>query len=40
MFLWESIALTSLAGYVGLVFGWGGVEGVGVFFLEEHDRLK
>ena len=23
MFLWESIALTSLAGYVGLVLGWG-----------------
>ena len=40
MFLWESIALTSLAGYVGLVLGWGILKVVALFISEDTPMME
>lgn len=40
MFLWESIALTSLAGYVGLILGWGILKVVALFISEDTPIME
>lgn len=40
MFLWESIALTSLAGYVGLMLGWGILKVVALFISEDTPIME
>lgn len=40
MFLWESIALTSLAGYVGLFLGWGILKIVALFISENTPMME
>ena len=40
MFLWDSIALTSLAGYVGLVLGWGILKVVALFISEDTPKME
>lgn len=40
MFLWESIALTSFAGYAGLLLGWGVLKIVAFFIQEDTPMME
>ena len=35
MFMWESIALTSVAGFIGIIFGWLLLKGIGLFITDD-----
>lgn len=40
MFLWEAVALTSIAGYIGIAAGWGGLKIIGLFISEDTVMME
>jgi len=40
MFIWESIALTSVAGYLGILLGWLLLKGVGMLITEDTVMME
>jgi putative ABC transport system permease protein len=40
MFIWESIALTSVAGYLGILLGWLFLKGIGLFITEDTVMME